>query len=55
VATPIEGSLRLTASLVGADDAPLSRAGEAVRSLMAPFIARYIQEHRPPGMELLES
>lgn len=51
IATPIEGPICLTASVVCADDLPLSRGAEAVRSLMAPFIHRYIQDNRPAGME----
>jgi LysR family transcriptional regulator, nitrogen assimilation regulatory protein len=53
IATQISAELRLTASVVCANDAPLTRAAEAVRVLMGPFITRYMQETQPPGMEPL--
>jgi LysR family nitrogen assimilation transcriptional regulator len=53
IATQISAELHLTASLVCANDAPLTRAAEAVRVLIGPFVTRYMQENQPPGMEPL--
>jgi LysR family nitrogen assimilation transcriptional regulator len=54
IATPIS-DLHLTASLVWLHDAQLSRAGEAVCRLLVPFVAQYIQEKQPAGVESLIS
>ena len=54
IATPIECAIELTASLACAEDASLSPAAEAVRSLLLPFIKRYIHEHQMKGTEPLQ-
>lgn len=53
ITTPMTGPIYLTANVVSAQDAPLSRAAEAVRSLMPSFLSRYVAEHPSAGMELL--
>jgi LysR family nitrogen assimilation transcriptional regulator len=54
IATPIS-DFHLTASLVWPHDAQLSRAGDAVCALLVPFVARYIKEEQPTGVEPLIS
>lgn len=51
VATPIEPPIHQTAHVVSSDVAPLTRAGEAVRDLLGPFIHRFLDETAPAGME----
>lgn len=55
VATPIEPAMYLTAYIVSADDRPLTRGGEAVRALLASFVARLMQDQAPAGMEPVET
>jgi len=50
---PMGEGLHLTACVVFGSDAPLSRAAEAVRAEMLPFISRYIDEKQPPGLRAL--
>jgi LysR family transcriptional regulator, nitrogen assimilation regulatory protein len=53
IVTPIDGPMRVTASLVYPEDVPLSPAAAAVRSVMVPFVNSYVQEHQPLGMEVI--
>jgi LysR family transcriptional regulator, nitrogen assimilation regulatory protein len=53
IATPVGDDLYLTVCVVWANDTPLSRAAEAVRAEMLPFISRYIDERRPPGVRAI--
>jgi LysR family nitrogen assimilation transcriptional regulator len=43
----IEPPLQLTASIISDSDTPLTRAGDAVRVLLAPLIRRYLDESLP--------
>jgi LysR family transcriptional regulator, nitrogen assimilation regulatory protein len=48
---PIEPPLYLTASIISSGDYPLTRAGEAVRSLLAQFVCDHLQKTSTPGVE----
>jgi LysR family nitrogen assimilation transcriptional regulator len=52
IATPI-CDFTMTAGIVSPIEAELSCAAEAVRSLLVPFIAKYIEEEQPRGVELV--
>jgi LysR family transcriptional regulator, nitrogen assimilation regulatory protein len=51
VTTPIEPPIHNTAYVVSSDRASLTRAGEAVRDFLRPFMHRLIEDDMPPGME----
>jgi LysR family nitrogen assimilation transcriptional regulator len=55
IATLLSDGPTLTASIVNAREVALSRAAEAVRAQMSPFISRYIKEKQPPGLKPLPS
>jgi LysR family transcriptional regulator, nitrogen assimilation regulatory protein len=48
---PIEPPLYLTSSIISSSDYPLTRAGEAVRSLLAQFVGDHLQKTSTPGVE----
>jgi len=48
---PIEPAIHLTAAVVAADDALLTRAGEAVRDLLSSFVESRLFGARGPGAE----
>lgn len=50
-ATPIEPAIFQAVCVVFSDGAALTRAGEAVRTLLGTFIEGFVKEHAPPGME----
>jgi LysR family nitrogen assimilation transcriptional regulator len=47
----IEPPLYLTASIISSGDFPLTRAGEAVRNVLAQFVNQYLRRAQPPGVE----
>ena len=49
----IEPALYVTASIVSDSGTPLSRAGDALRSLLAPLIRNHLQTEAVPGAEWL--
>jgi LysR family nitrogen assimilation transcriptional regulator len=49
----IEPALYVTASIISDSGTPLSRAGEALRSLLAPLIRNHLQSEALPGAEWL--
>ena len=49
----IEPALYVTASIVSDSGNPLSRAGDALRSLLAPLIRNHLQTEEVPGAEWL--
>lgn len=49
-ATLIEPPLEQTARVVWSSSRALSRAGEAVRALLTPFVHDFIEARHPPGM-----
>jgi LysR family nitrogen assimilation transcriptional regulator len=49
----IEPALHVTASIISDSATPLSRAGEALRSLLAPLIKNHLQSEQVPGAEWL--
>ena len=49
-ATLIEPPIEHTARVVWSSSRPLSRAGEAVRALLTPFVHGFIEAQHPPGM-----
>jgi LysR family transcriptional regulator, nitrogen assimilation regulatory protein len=49
----IEPALYVTASVVSDSDAPLTRAGEALRTLLVPLVKRHLESERLPGTEWL--
>lgn len=51
VATPIEPATHLVASAITASDAPLTRAGNAVRDLFISVVRNWLVENHPPGAE----
>ncbi|MDM0018777.1 LysR substrate-binding domain-containing protein [Variovorax saccharolyticus] len=54
VAIPIRPAIHQTAHAVWSDGVPLTRAGEAVRGLLGPFVLRFLDEQAPLGMERIE-
>jgi LysR family nitrogen assimilation transcriptional regulator len=51
----IEPALFVTASVVSDSSTPLSRAGEALRSLLVPLIRNHLQTEHVPGAEWVGS
>jgi LysR family nitrogen assimilation transcriptional regulator len=49
----IEPALHVTASIISDSATPLSRAGEALRSLLAPLIKNHLHSEQVPGAEWL--
>ncbi|MDM0104063.1 LysR substrate-binding domain-containing protein [Variovorax sp. J22R24] len=54
VATPIEPAIHQTAHVVSSDGVSLTRAGEAVRDMLGPFVHSFLGEQSPLGMECIE-
>jgi hypothetical protein len=49
----IEPPLHVTASIISDSATPLSRAGEALRSLLVPLIKNHLNREQVPGAEWL--